>query len=235
MSTETVSRNNKQEVADMSDRRPEARWPAWLAIIATLVINLSLKPELTFGGSPWLTASVEALLLIPLIVFVPQEHGVWPTWRRVVSLALIAFINLANIASLVLFVRSLLQINSVDAGELIIEAAKIWTTNVLIFALWYWEIDRGGPGGRAKHKHKQRYPDFLFPQMDTPEAAPPQWMPTFIDYLYLSFTNSTAFSPTDTLPLTPPVKILMSVQSMVSLTTLALVAARAVNILPSGK
>jgi hypothetical protein len=112
---------------------------------------------------------------------------------------------------------------------LLLNGGVIWLTNVLVFALWYWELDRGGPVGRALAvKH---HPDFLFPQMATPQMAPPDWEPWFPDYFYLSFTNATAFSPTDTLPLSRWAKMLMALQSAVSLSTVALVIARAVNIL----
>jgi hypothetical protein len=100
---------------------------------------------------------------------------------------------------------------------------------VIVFGLWYWELDRGGPS--ARHDPHHREPDFLFPQMATPGSARPDWAPGFLDYLYVSFTNATAFSPTDTMPLTPLAKSLMAVQSAASLLTVALVAARAVNIL----
>jgi uncharacterized membrane protein len=100
---------------------------------------------------------------------------------------------------------------------------------VIIFALWYWEFDRGGPVSRA-HAHRP-YPDFLFPQMSTPDMAPSEWEPRFVDYLYLSFTNATAFSPTDVMPLSRWAKLTMLAQSAVSLITVALVIARAVNVL----
>ncbi len=111
---------------------------------------------------------------------------------------------------------------------LIESGALLWDTLVLLFAVFYWEFDGGGPVARMQHPD---LPDFLFPQMDSIAHAPPDWRPGFVDYLYLSLTNATAFSPTDTLPLTPRVKLLMSVQSLASLVTIGLVVARAVNIL----
>jgi len=117
----------------------------------------------------------------------------------------------------------------VDGHELIVSSIQIWLTNVIVFGLWYWEVDRGGPRVRCRPDHEE--PDFLFPQMVTPDAARPRWTPTFLDYLYVSFTNATAFSPTDTMPLTVIAKMLMAVESVVSLVTVAVVAARAVNIL----
>ena len=107
-------------------------------------------------------------------------------------------------------------------------SVPIWLTNVIAFGLWYWEIDRGGVTARMLPGHRE--PDFLFPPMVTPAAAP-NWTPRFLDYLYTSFTNATAFSPTDTMPLTSRVKLLMMVQSLASLLTVALVVSRAVNIL----
>jgi hypothetical protein len=106
----------------------------------------------------------------------------------------------------------------------------LWCTNVLLFGLWYWEVDRGGPSARLRNERD--VPDFMFPQMISPQWAPPNWMPQLIDYLYLSLTNATAFSPTDTMPMTPTAKWLMSAQSLASLVTVGLVVARAVNILP---
>jgi uncharacterized membrane protein len=115
------------------------------------------------------------------------------------------------------------------AGPLLFAAAAIWGSNVVVFALWYWEFDRGGPVARA-HAHRPN-PDFLFPQMQTPELVSKDWEPTFFDYGYVSYTNATAFSPTDTMPLSRWAKLLMLMQSITSLATVALVVARAVNIL----
>jgi uncharacterized membrane protein len=116
-----------------------------------------------------------------------------------------------------------------DAVPLLLTGGGIWLTNVIVFALWYWEWDRGGPMARVLGQ--RQYADFLFAQMQNPESAPPDWEPAFLDYLYLSFTNSTAFSPTDVMPLSRWAKMLMMLQSSVSLVTVVLVVARAVNIL----
>jgi uncharacterized membrane protein len=136
----------------------------------------------------------------------------------------------ANVGSLLLLVHELLKPGNHMVGQrLIFSSASIWVTNVIVYALWYWELDRGGPQAREHERH--RAPDFLFPQMVTAGCAPSDWAPQFIDYLYVAFTNATAFSPTDTMPLTPWAKTLMGIQSLVSLLTIVLVAARAVNIL----
>ena len=116
-----------------------------------------------------------------------------------------------------------------DAGSLLITGGAIWLTNVIVFGLWYWEFDRGGPVARALGT--EPYPDFQFPQMTSPEMAPPHWEPQFADYLYVAFTNAAAFSPTDTMPLSRWAKLAMTLQSAISIVTVALVVARAVNIL----
>jgi uncharacterized membrane protein len=116
-----------------------------------------------------------------------------------------------------------------DPAALLVTGGDIWLTNILIFALWYWDLDRGGPGSRARAERNK--PDFLFPEMTSPELADVDWEPHFVDYLYLAYTNATAFSPTDTLPFSRWSKLAMMLQSAVSLTTGALVIARAVNIL----
>ena len=151
------------------------------------------------------------------------------TTTRLLSLALIGVINAANLLSLVLLINVLLSKGQLGAPILLGSATNIWVTNVIVFGLWYWELDRGGPYARRVARH--RAPDFLFPQMATPGCSLPNWSPDFMDYLYTSFTNATAFSPTDTMPLTHWAKALFMVQSLASLVTVGLVAARAVNIL----
>lgn len=143
-------------------------------------------------------------------------------------MALIALITVANVVSLTELIHALLY-RSVGGGRFLVYASvPIWLTNVIVFGLWYWELDRGGPAARQQSHHRQ--PDFLFPQMSTPGSAP-GWVPDFLDYLYTSFTNATAFSPTDTMPLTAWAKLLMMLQSLASLVTVAVVISRAVNIL----
>jgi uncharacterized membrane protein len=142
--------------------------------------------------------------------------------------ALIALITVANVISLTDLIHALLYGTRAGGRSLVYASVPIWLTNVLVFGLWYWELDRGGPGARQLPKH--RGPDFLFPQMSTPASAP-GWTPDFFDYLYTSFTNATAFSPTDTMPLTSWAKLLMMLQSLASLVTIAVVISRAVNIL----
>jgi uncharacterized membrane protein len=149
---------------------------------------------------------------------------------RIGDLALTALITLANAVSAGLLVHALLTGRaSNDATTLLGSGAAIYLTNIIAFALWYWEFDRGGPIERAAATRS--HPDFLFPQMATPELTHDEWEPEFVDYLYVSFTNATAFSPTDTMPLSRWAKALMLAQSAVAFMTVALVVARAVNVL----
>ena len=151
----------------------------------------------------------------------------------VANIALIAAISAANVTSAVLLVRAIItdQLGPKDTAiRLLLAGAAIWGTNVITFGLWYWEFDRGGPVSRLEGTSP--YPDLLFSQMTSPELTPHGWGPRFVDYLYLSFTNATAFSPTDVMPLARWAKLTMLVQSAVSLVLGALVIARAVNILP---
>jgi len=214
----------------------EATWPARLAVLAAVLLYLILPEGLTLGAAlKWGMTIAEVALLIPLTVAAPRTRPEARGWVRPVAVALIAVVNLANALSLVLLVDALLHGRSnlghvhLDGPTLIKSAIEIWLTNVIVFGLWYWELDRGGPGARRGVRH--RAPDFLFPQMVTPACTAGSWSPGFVDYLYVAFTNATAFSPTDSMPLTPWAKTLMLVQSLISLLTIALVAARAVNIL----
>lgn len=208
---------------------PESRWPASLAVMAAVTLYATLPERLTIGPT-WLLPVLELALLVPLTLALPRRGQDEPQSHRLASIGLIALVNAANVASLILLVNSLLSgVNKREGSELIVAAMQVWLTNVLVFGLWYWELDRGGPSARCSDHHRE--PDFLFSQMTTPAAAPPRWAPAFVDYLYVAFTNATAFSPTDVLPLTSWAKILMLAQSLASLLTVALVAARAVNIL----
>ena len=172
---------------------------------------------------------LEVVLLAGLVLTTPARLEHEHARRRRAALAMTGLVSVANIVSLVLLSRDLLNHASPNGRELISSGALIWLTNVIIFGLWYWEIDRGGPGVRAAG-HDQA-PDFLFPQMSDDRIEPIDWRPQFVDYLYVSLTNATAFSPTDTMPLTPRAKGIMGVQSLVSLVTIGLIVSRAVNIL----
>jgi len=189
---------------------------------------LTLPEKLTIGPG-WLIPVLEGALLVPLTVSAPYRHREEARLIRFASLLLIGLTNLANVTSLGLLVHVVLSGGVVSGRSLIFSGIQIWLTLIAVFALWYWELDRGGPTIRGQTD--ERTPDFLFPQMATPELRQPDWMPDFVDYLYVSFTNATAFSPTDTMPLTSRAKLLMLVEALASITTVVMVAGRAVNIL----
>lgn len=214
---------------------------ASVAIIAGLqflIINpLSVGPR-------WLAPALELALLIPLSMVTAwtqnqvraatteQHWNVITRRRRAIRMAavgLTALVTLLNFGSLLRLARALLAGHAGASGHtLLLDAVNIWITNVIAFALWYWSIDRGGPAARGLVTVEIE--DFLFPQTVQKDRHP-TWSPGFVDYFYVSFTNASAFSPTDTMPLTVRAKLLMSVEAAISLVTLALVAARAVNIL----
>ncbi|MDB5058397.1 MAG: putative rane protein [Chloroflexi bacterium] len=208
--------------------RNEPRWPATVAVIAAISLYLALPSRFIFGP-PIALPILEAILIIPLSIVAPHRRVNETRWQRWAAIALIAIINIANVASLVLLIDRLINGGKIVGTNILIAAFEIWLTNIIVFALWYWELDRGGPDDRSMPGHRQ--PDFLFPQMVTPECTTERWSPAFLDYLFVAFTNATAFSPTDTMPLTPMAKTLMMLQALASLITVALVAARAVNIL----
>lgn len=206
----------------------EPFWPAQLSVLAAIFVQVLLPSRLTAGPS-WLIPSLEGALLIGMFVVTPNVVEEEHPRRRRVALGLTAFVSAANIFSLGALTHYLLHHNVSEGRPLIVSGVLIWLTNFLIFALWYWEMDRGGPGKRAMGRDGP--PDFLFPQMSDDRIEPREWRPKFIDYLYVSLTNNTAFSPTDTMPLTPMAKTVMGVQSVVSLLTIGLIVSRAVNIL----
>ena len=199
-----------------------------LILGGAIVLDFALPDRLTIRPS-WLLPSLEALALLGLMSVSPHPRIRHSPVRRRIAIALIGLVSAVNAFSLVLLCHYLLHGGRAGGRELIVAGSVLWVTNVLLFALWFWQLDRGGPVARASNE--EQYPDFLFVQMTERAAAPPNWEPGIIDYLYTSFTNATAFSPTDTMPLTAAAKILMSAQALTALVTIGLVVARAVNIL----
>jgi uncharacterized membrane protein len=228
---EAVARSHSVPVPAWLRKTPgERRWPVSLSVIAAIILQVLLPSDYTKPLPPYLLAALEGALLVGLAAANPvriERHG---KFVRAASLVLIFLITIANAASAVLLIRAILENKAgSQAGPLLATGASIWATNVIAFALWYWEFDRGGPVDRSLGT--RHYPDLMFPQMASPQMAPADWEPVFVDYLYLSFTNATAFSPTDVLPLVKWAKLTMLVQSAVSLAIGALVIARAINIL----
>lgn len=207
----------------------EPYWHVQLAVVLAIALQLFLSNKLIIGPK-YVIAGFEGLLLVSLAAFAPRSHQAIIRIRRSLAVMLIAIISFANITSLYLVISSLVSSKQISGKQLIISALAIYLTNIIIFGLWFWEIDSGG----SQEQNYQDAPiDFLFPQMNAGSevANLRSWTPTFFDYLYVSITNASAFSPTDTMPLTHRAKLLMSLQSTISLITIALVAARAVNIL----
>lgn len=209
--------------------RSEPRWPASLALLTAAALNFLLPGKFTLGP-PWLVPLLEIAILVPLYISSPTRRVGESQYQSIFANLLIGIANIANVASLVLLVKQIVFNAKVTTGpELLFSSLAIWLTNVLVFSLWFWELDRGGPDDRLSDEHRE--PDFLFPQMVTPGCAHPEWNPKFIDYLYLGFTNATAFSPTDVMPLTGWAKMMMLAEAVVSLATITIVASRAVNII----
>lgn len=206
----------------------ETRWPATLALVLGIALYV-LLPDPLLVGPRWVIPSLEASILIPLAATAHWGGGGESGRTRAAAIVLLGLANVANIWSLSLLLHQVVAGSHVQGKPLLLAAIEIWLNNVVIFGVWYWELDRGGPVARLRDRAGN--PDFLFPQMVNAERTSPGWRPLFFDYLYVSVTNATAFSPTDTMPLSLPAKGLMGIQALTSLLTVALIAARAVNIL----
>jgi uncharacterized membrane protein len=216
---------------DTPDRwDPEPRWQALVAVIAVGGLYLALPEYLTIGPR-WFFPAVIVALLVPTVA---TQHAGHHRLNRIIGFTVTGLVTAAMIVSVVLLI-SALPSHKESPVALLISAASIWLTNILVFALWYWRLDAGGPHGRdLSPGHEDGA--FLFPQMtmapDAKAAAGEHdWSPNFVDYLFLAFNTSTAFSPTDAPVLARWAKLLMMLQAIISLTVLALLAARAVNIL----
>jgi hypothetical protein len=207
----------------------EPRWPAALTTAAMIALQLNVPSRFSPLGR-WVLPAVEAVILVAIVLVNPMRISEVSRVLRRLGLTLIALASVTNGLAVIQLVLGLVRgTEGRNAENLLLVGGNIWLTNILIFALWYWELDRGGPGARAQAM--QPMPDFVFPQMTSPELAHPDWEPAFGDYLYLAVTNATAFSPTDTLPFSRWSKLTMGIQSLISLSTGALIIARAVNIL----
>jgi uncharacterized membrane protein len=197
-------------------------------VVLVIILQYTLPSHYALKSQNWICL-LEVLLAVALFAWNPGRIKGHKQSRWYVGIALSAVMTFSNVASSVHLVRELLNGSATSPNSLLAAGGSIWLTNIIAFSLWYWEFDRGGPGARAEALDP--YPDFLFPQMQSPELAPFEWAPNYFDYLYISFTNASAFSPTDTLPLSRWAKALMTIQSTTSLVTVGLVIARAVNIL----
>ena len=205
--------------------RGDPLWPGQLATLAALVLYWLLPPKLT-PGPAWPLPATEIVLLGALAAVARREGPV--RRRREVAIFIVMVAILANLVALGLLTHYLLAGGDAKGADLIDGGVSIWATNLLLFSVLYWELDRGGPLATAA---RATMPDFLFPQMSDRKYAAPGWKPGFGDYLYVSLTNQSAFSPTDTMPLTLRVKIVMGIQGTAGLVTVGIIVARAVNIL----
>src|SRR6266852_6392881 len=221
------------------------RWLARGAVVVIVGLQTVIVNDLSFGPW-WLGPAVELALLIPLSIGTAWtqrsaaragteqewDHvGARRKWVRRLAIVMTAVSTVLNFAALFLLTKAIFQGHAGTGRTLLLDAINIWVTNVVIFALWFWALDRGGPAARGLVSERKN--DFLFTQQQAivDPAQFSNWSPGFIDYLFLAFTNATAFSPTDTFPLTVRAKLLMMAESVISLATIALVASRAVGIL----
>ncbi|HZA11432.1 hypothetical protein [Mycobacterium sp.] len=212
----------------------ESRLPVLVALITAIVMQRAIPQRYTLVPR-WPLITMELLLLAVLLVINPVRIKRSTKLGKTASFVLLAAITADNTASAAILDYHIVTGKvSNDAAILLGSGAAVFLTNIIVFGIWYWELDRGGPfrrlGSDPDHP-KPRFPDFLFPQMTTAKVAPEKWEPRFVDYLYVSITNVMAFSPTDTMPLTHRAKAMMTLQAVVAVSTIALVFARAVNVL----
>lgn len=203
----------------------EPRWPAFVAMLAAGGVYFALPEPLSVGPS-WLLLAVIVLLMIPIGISAQRgDHGM----TRMLTFVGNIIITLALIAALIRLVKGIPE-HLETPGALLRSAIALWVSNILISALWYWKLDAGGPL-RRELPNGMASSSFLFPQMSGKAGGDPEWVPNFVDYLFLAFNTSTAFSPTDTAVLSRWAKLGTMLQSLISLAIIALLAARAVNIL----
>ena len=215
----------------------ESRWEAAPAVVVVIALQLvlalvSLERGWKLWGLPWwvwlIAVGPETILLGALAWDSARRFLERIGHRRNVAVTLLAVISVENAVALLALIAALVSGQEHSGGQLLFKGMTIWGTNVIAFGLWFWALDRGGPVRRRAPN--PRPPDFQFPQMENPQLAEPDWYPRLMDYIYTSFTNSIAFSPTDAMPLTRWAKLLMLSESAVSAVSILLVTARAVNI-----
>jgi hypothetical protein len=200
------------------------------AVLAAMALTV-LRPAEVRLAPVWVLPAIEAVLLVAIIINDPRRIDRRSTLLRILSISIVGILVLDTLASTALLIDVLIHGGKAtnSAEQLLSAGAGVWLSNVIAFSLLYWELDGGGAAARA-HGMAQ-HPDLAFPQQLNPRIASSGWRPRFIDYLYLGLTSSTAFSPTDVMPLVPWAKISMGVQALISLAVLGLVVARAVNVL----
>ena len=209
--------------------RAERRWPMAAAVLAAAILQVGTPHR---GRVPfwWVFPILELVLLVVLVIVDPGRIDSRARLTRRLTIGLIAVMSAATLGAIVVLIYDILEgLPGINATDLLGRGAAVWFNNVIVFSLWFWEFDRGGPAERAIGSDVP--PSFAFPENATPELVPEGWVPTYPDYLYLAYTNATAFSPTDTLPVRLWAKMTMMLQSSASLVVAILVIARAINIL----
>lgn len=200
-------------------------WQAQATLLTAILLQLSISSDLRFGSKYAITA-LELGLLVAIAFLAPRRHRSAGRLNKTVASLMIGLVSIANAGTLILVANALINGSHLPGHEILSAALAIFLTNIVVFGLWFWEIDSPGLSGSHKQNASTH---FQFPQTQNDKHG--NWRPTFFDYLYVSLTNSTAFSPTDALPLTHTTKFLMGFQALISLVTVVLVTARAVNIL----
>jgi hypothetical protein len=209
----------------------EPRWPVALAILAVIFLLVVLPDRIRLFPM-WATYVVGLVVLVPIVAIgLTAAKTQWLRVERVVILSFFVVAGAITLANLANLINAMVNRSAqIDGLQLLTSSIALWITNVLIFSMLYWQIDRGGPEARVNDARARA--DWLFPQEGAPaEDMPHGWHPNFIDYLYLGFSTATAFSTTDAMPLTPRAKLLMMLESTISLMTIVIVASRAINIL----
>jgi hypothetical protein len=205
----------------------EQRWPAALAIAVLIALEWLLPEQLSLGPR-WLFPGLQVVIICVIVAANPGRVRKRSSMLRTLSLTLIGVASLGNVYSVLRLVFDIVGGHDTgSASDLLMAGGGVYLINILTFSVWFWELDRGGPVERAAGSDP--YPDFLFPPMTSPDMAEKDWEPMFMDYFYVAFTNATAFSPTDTLPLSRWAKLAMAAESAIALVTAALVVAKAVN------
>jgi hypothetical protein len=222
----------------LGEEKVESRWEAAPAVGLVIALQVALGLVSRAKGwslwdLPWwiwlVTVVPEVILVVLLAWSRPRRRLEQLGHRRTAALGLLGVVSVTNALLLAALLGSIIQGDEENGGQLLLKATAVWSTNVIAFGLWYWGFDRGGPVRRLQDNPPR--PDFQFPQMENPELAEPGWQPRIVDYMYVSFTNAIAFSPTDAMPLTRRAKLMMLAESAISSITILLVAARSINIL----
>jgi hypothetical protein len=209
--------------------RIESRWPPIVAIFAVVVLLEGLPDRLRLLPI-WGPYVVAVLAIAPMVAVTLAPTSVrWPRIERLITFLFVVTVMAATIVGLAALIRTMVVHPDMSGLTLLTSSIAVWAVNVLIFSLLYWQLDRGGPTARAGNL--KITPDWIFPQEGAPAETLPGWRPTYVDYFFLGFSTATAFSTTDSMPLTARAKMLMVLESTVSLLTIVMVAARAINII----